>query len=438
MVLTAYIPEVKPYARHSPACKFQEGEHPDCKCKKYVYQAQTPTSKAQRISTYSRSWKVAREKAEEIRDSFDPKLRELQLLKQKAHADAERKQILLTDALAEWIADKEKLGVTEGTLDIYYWVQKHLPIFAAERGLNFLHEVADTAFLTRWRNSWSDKKTLSIRTKQGRVTAFFAFCVRMKWLDENPAGGRSNPDGGLTKITVDDWVPMAPFTREQYEAILEACLLHPKAENCRKNPVDTPRILWTLAQLLRWSGLAPIDALMLRRDQLDDNGVIETTRRKTGKDLAVQLPEAVAEAVRNVPPCKNRHPEYFFWNGSATARDLQTMWWCRFNAIWDKVTPQLVMRGIDKQLQRPHPYMFRATFAVEYLQTEQGDIYKLAKLLGNTVKMCEKHYLPYVPKLKQIVLDNHRASLEEQGAPRMAPAQVLRFRRSAGARKSGS
>lgn len=430
------IPDVSVYARHNPKCRFQKKEaDPNCQCKKYLYVSRTPQSKERRIPTYSRSWGVAEHQAQELRDSFNPKLREAMLLKKQAEKKEERKHVTLENALKLWIADREKDNGGEPVRQVYYTIQDQLKAFASARGLHFLHEI-DAQRLTEWRTTWGNKKKGGIRGKQSRVINFFGFCVRMGWLEKNIAGGRSNPDGGMSKVVGDDWEPMAPLTKEQYQAVLEACDRYPVHK--RSDSKAIPARIRAFTQLLRWSGLSPIDALKLPRTALSSENVITVARAKTGKSLSVMLPAPVADELRAVPPPRRRHPDhvgqYFFWDGKATDGALRGTYLNWYKKLWPLVQPKLELKTLKGTPYKPHPYIFRATFGVEYL-THGGDVHDLAKLLGNTVAMCEKHYVQLVEKLREKMLERQAATFAAQGAPGAPkptdPGNVVNIKRPA-------
>ena len=50
-----------------------------------------------------------------------------------------------------------------------------------------------------------------------------------------------------------------------------------------------------------------------------------------------------------------------------------------------------------------YPHRFRDTFAVDMLIRTNGDAYSVANLLGDTMQVVMKHYLPNVKELQQIV-----------------------------------
>jgi len=79
--------------------------------------------------------------------------------------------------------------------------------------------------------------------------------------------------------------------------------------------------LRALSLLMRWSGLAILDATSLERERLskNENGddQIFLYRAKTGVPVYIVIPNEVGEALRTLP---NSHPRYFFWSGNGNPR----------------------------------------------------------------------------------------------------------------------
>ncbi len=397
--------EVATYARHVPECKFTDQKKlGKCRCPKWLYISRT----RKRISAKTRSWTQAEHEAQKLRDTFDPVKRELRALKAKDQQKHTAQDILLEDALKKWRADKEANHASTETLSKYQTLSKLLKTFAGSRGLVYLRQI-DTAFLTEWKATWLGKKTSSKTIKRQKTVNFFAFCVNQGWLEKNPATG-------LTKMIGDDSMPTLPFTPGQYAAIIAATAkLKYKTYNVAEC-ANQPARLQVFIQVMRWSGLAIRDTAMLKRSQLKDDDRLELRRAKTGTPVTVPLPPSVAKALRNVPPGIHPHPEYFFWTGRSQPQSYAGTWNKMFLRLWKVVDPPLDLRDRDGNKLTPHPHMFRDTFAVEYLLAG-GDTRKLATLLGNTQRICEKHYLAFVPAVAEDINESVRRSWAAQGAP---------------------
>jgi hypothetical protein len=113
-------------------------------------------------------------------------------------------------------------------------------------------------------------------------------------------GGRVSPPLRLPKtFTLDP---------EEYERLLDAVFVVVKAPQNAVVENQTYEY-WTkrvhgFFQLMRWSGLSIMDALMLLRSELfkrDGNYEIVTQRTKTGTDVSVVLPPDVAKELLGLP-----------------------------------------------------------------------------------------------------------------------------------------
>ena len=91
--------------RHSAACKDKHrgGEWRKCRCPKtlLVYEGQGSGTN-RRVSAITRSWEQAEQRAQDMRDSWDPEKQELKRLR----AEKERQQVRLEEAVALFLADQ--------------------------------------------------------------------------------------------------------------------------------------------------------------------------------------------------------------------------------------------------------------------------------------------------------------------------------------------
>jgi site-specific recombinase XerD len=106
--------------------------------------------------------------------------------------------------------------------------------FAASTAVSHLSDL-DTNFLREYRQSWKLNATSSTKQTE-RLKSFFKFCVDQKWIGDNPASALKPPIGS------DDMVPVIPFTKPQFAAIMKAC--------------GSNEYLKTFVLVMRYSGLA--------------------------------------------------------------------------------------------------------------------------------------------------------------------------------------
>ncbi|HWZ41904.1 MAG TPA: tyrosine-type recombinase/integrase [Candidatus Saccharimonadales bacterium] len=254
-----------------------------------------------------------------------------------------------------------------------------------KRSLETLQQLGP-AEIREFRCVW-DNGPKSAHRKHERMRSFFVFCISNGWLQNNPMNV-------LKKPRAPDVVPTNYFTRTDFEKIVKATHhydygggndCHHRAERLR-----------ALVLLMRWSGLAIKDAVMLERNRLSDNGFIFLRRAKTGVPVLVPLPPILASQLRCLPSNDQR---YFFWSGNGDPRSAvkgyQRSFWKLFR-LADIKNP-------DGTRKRCHSHMFRDTFAVELLLAGIS-IDQVSILLGHrSVKMTEKHYLPWVKARQELL-----------------------------------
>jgi integrase/recombinase XerD len=195
-----------------------------------------------------------------------------------------------------------------------------------------------------------------------------------------------------------------PLTAEEYARLLDAVPASltwdgtAKADLWRKREAVRMR---ALIQLMRWSGLSVRDAAMLERSGLvrDEDGIynVVTSREKTGTDVRVPLPPAVAGELL---ACPNDNDKYFFFHGASTGQNFACCCGKRIAAAFESA-------GIeDVCFMKSH--RLRDTFAVDLL--EKGlPMEEVSKLLAHdSIKTTERHYAKWVParqaRLKALVV----------------------------------
>jgi integrase/recombinase XerD len=273
--------------------------------------------------------------------------------------------------------------------------------------------------LEEYRKTWMGSP-ITRRKRQERLRSFILYCLRHKWVTENPAVH-------LSTIKISQ-PPTLPLTREQFEAVTKAVhKYNPKASDKdwrRQRAV-------AMLLLLRWSGLRIGDAARLERTALSDRGTLRLYTQKTGEVVYVPLPPSVVNSLREVP---NGNPRYFFWNGTSAVESPGKRWWSTLKGIF-----------ISAGLPAAHPHMLRDTFAVEMLLAGVP-LDQVSILLGHrSVKITEKHYAPWVrarhDQLEQSVQrawEVGSASLMRTGAHIQGPEDENRRKETADPAEAGS
>ncbi len=137
--------------------------------------------------------------------------------------------------------------------------------------------------------------------------------------------------------------------------------------------------LKTFMLVMRFSGLAIGDAVQLRPDRLDGEH-LTLRRTKTGRAVRVLLPAAICDRLHRLSLVEGG---YYFWNRKGGDSDVQTATGNMRRSL------RRVFRVAG--LPHAHPHQFRHLFVREHLESDVS-IETIADLLGNSVKIIEKHY----------------------------------------------
>lgn len=371
------------YVRHSPDCKHAAAgpQFRKCNCRKWLLLYDGTTKQQGKVSAKTRSWAEAEVKANEWIDKFDPLKVELAELK----AEKQAKQIPIEDAVQSYLKDMAARNLSAGTQDrnravlvtkLNEWLAKQ-----DGRRPKFICDMT-AAHLVDWRSSWNYGSDLTAAICFDGVKTFFKFCHSQGWLEQNPAAGIKR-----TKITKGNRT--ATFTDEQYDAILA------QAKEQR---------LHTFLELLRWSGMALVDAVLFDRKSVDDAGVLRYTRKKTGTLCTVKLPENVVALLRSVDG--GAQP---FVRKDVSLDSSVAEWRVDLQGLFEAAGIKQVMTEVGPRA--PHPHMLRDTCAVWYLRHGMK-LYGVAKILGHSnPTITAKHYLPFVKELETAHIEENEAVL---------------------------
>jgi Site-specific recombinase XerD len=401
---------VKVYTRHTRTCpKRDRSNWARCNCVKWLYIYRDGKDKS--ISAKTRSWERAEQKAREIRDSLDP-IKQLQL-RLEAKTDGRGSEVELAVGIEQFIAEVARLNRAEATCAKYKLTLGRLSSWcgAQEVPVSFLSEL-DVATVRRWIHSWTGAPT-TLHNQHQRVIAFFNFCIEQGWLKENPAK-KIKKVPRLQEETL-------PFTREQYDALIEATYQYDGRGDQRNGQTTNSRRARAYLKLLRWSGLRAGDAACLAKSKLrDDDSLIvyqAKVRSKTSGPVCVLLPHKVAQELRRVPPGSVTHHDYFFWGGQSKRKSEVSNWEKIFAKVIAKaaeISPKLFIETSGEP-KPAHLHMMRDTFAVEYLLAGMP-LEELSRLLGHhSVLVTQKHYAPWVVQRQQRLAASQRAAWVAMG-----------------------
>jgi len=266
----------------------------------------------------------------------------------------------LIDAFGYFLADCTARNLKSDTIAKYRLLQREMVALFGIRPVDSL----GLAEISAYRESWK-LSSISARKKIERMRTFFKFCEERKWSDENPAVFLKPPRATFS--------PTLPFSAEETEKIRDALGRYPDRPKGRREQVRA------FVLLLMHSGLRIRDAVCLSTDKISDGKLLLYTQ-KTGQPVWIPLPEEVIRAVQGM----RSRP---FWSGNGLPKSAV--------ADWQRTLARLFkMAGV-----KGHAHRWRDAFAVNLLR-HGVSLEDVAILLGNSIKVAEKHYAPWV-KVRQ-------------------------------------
>ncbi len=324
----------------------------------------------------------------------------------------ETKAIGVRDAVEGFLAEQAARGMAESTLKSFRKFligspnrakcknlarfSPTLVEFAVDSAIETLAEFSPEA-VARFRQRWRVSQKTSLKQTE-RLKSFFRFAVDMQWIGENPARNLRPP------VDNDD-PPVIPFTKEQVAAVLKAC-----GDN---------EYLKTFLLVMRYSGLATVDAVKLTPDRLEATNHLRLHRTKTKTWVKVLLPAVVADRLRRQPV---QDGGFWFWNRQKDSKHETATGNLRrqLRPVFGPEGANIALRDEagDPILDRAgrqrygHPYQMRHTFVLEQINAG-ASLERIAELLGNTYKIVEKHYSAWVQS-RQRALDETVAKSWDQ------------------------
>lgn len=154
--------------------------------------------------------------------------------------------------------------------------------------------------------------------------------------------------------------------------------------------------------LLRYSGIRISDAAVVARDRLQGDKLSLRTI-KTGSNVWCPLPPKAVQALNESPSDDSK---YFFWNGSCHPTSAVKIWERTFQRVFE-------LANIPGHKAFVHN--FRHSFATDLL-TQGIPIEDIAALLGNSVRIVEKHYAHLVKSRRAAIEQRVRTLWGREGA----------------------
>jgi site-specific recombinase XerD len=334
------------FRRHLASCKYRSRRFKGCSC---------PISVEGRLH------------GEYVRKSLDVRNWEsAQKLVRDWEAGDKYRTVPMNEACDLFLKDCEARKLGPAQLGKYLLLTRELKGFFPERLVSSI-SIEDAS---AYRESW-DMSPVSSGKKLERLRGFLRFCMERGWIQDNPAR--------LLKAPKVKQKPTMPFSPEEWEKIVWATELYPDYGKWRRQQVKA------FVMLLRYSGLRIGDAVSLETKRIQDGKLLLYTA-KAGTPVWLPLPEEVVSALQRIPD-----PDRFFWSGIGKLKSAV--------ADWQRTLAKLFkLAGV-----KGHAHMFRDTMAVDLLQRGVS-LENVAAILGNTVRVAEKHYAPWV-KSRQVELE---------------------------------
>src|ERR1035437_231735 len=262
-------PLIAIFVRHAAGCKYAGDEMARrCNCRKHLRWTLNGTQ--YRKSAGTRSWAEAEQVKRQLEDRFSGNT--------PAPINTPK---TVEEAVALFIADKKVQGLTPDLIKKYKLWLGRLQAYCESEGVFTVQGITReivTGFCADWPELYPSTYT---RAKlRERYKSFLRYCFEAQWLESVPV---------WPKFKIEE-PPTLPLSPEEYARLLDT--VHTVcAVRKREGAYWTARVRG-LFQLMRWTGLAIMDALTLRRDELvhDESKCVYrvvTQRTKTGTDVTV-------------------------------------------------------------------------------------------------------------------------------------------------------
>ncbi len=364
-------PLITIFVRHSAGCKYAGDEFcKRCNCRKHF--RWTQNGKQYRRKAGTRSWAEADIRKRELED---------EVAGRRSSTDTPAAAMPISEAVTVFMQAKKNAGLEPPTIQKLQKTCDRIRDFAEKDGLFTLDSIT-LIHLTNWEWDKYFGTTHSLRTNQERVKSFFRYFHNAGAIAKNPAAAWKRISGKVEQAS--------GFSAKEYEKIITTAK---KLGNGK---------LTALVQLMRFGGLAIIDAACLERSQIIQNGnkyrIRLASRQKTSKKSQRQMIDnAVPPTLgKELLAVLNGNPRYVFWNRAENTPATDTE---KRDAVkyWQKQVRALL--GAAGFLDATS-HKFRHTLAIEMIR--HGATFEdVAAALGNTVAVVAKFYSHEWAKVRQ-------------------------------------
>jgi integrase len=262
---------IRVYSRHSASCH-RDAAYLKCKCPKWIqFQlAGKQVRESAETRSFSRAVKVAEDKAKELSGEA---------------TEITPEHITVEQAVQNWLAHRTQDGKKNEKARL---VSDKLTAYCYEENISFLSSIT-----------------------RGDINAL-KLTLPFRSGNSNSLRAHLSILGGFFRWATDEagYLTANPFPKFKIE-FQPAEIVPPTASEInRVLAIESVRLF---GSLMRWSGMAILDTITLKRDAL--KGTLITGRRlKTNQPFRVRIPAWLANELRAVPGDK-----YFFWDGKIKA-----------------------------------------------------------------------------------------------------------------------
>ena len=347
------------YRRHLASCEHQDKGRQFKRCRACPIWVQgtiegTPVRKSLDVTSWERAEEIKREML------FGP------LFVPPAPDEPDPVARTLESAMATFMANLEGQNRTADTVRKYRLLFRELEQFASARRIAALGEMTFDR-LVEFRRMWRSRSAATQNKQLDRLKAFFSMAHSEGWLPQNP-------------------------TRNMKAASAESAMPDPFSKSEQAQILGKPQIarIRCFVHAMFYSALRISDACMLRPPDFDGSK-IRRVNRKNKKTVLIPIPPYLKAELDRLP----LNGGYYFLIGESTNVHTQA-------DAWRTILNDLLKGDIPKF----HAHRFRHTAAVNWLTANPPlTIEEVAGLLGNSVKVVEKHYATWSGARQQTVED---------------------------------
>jgi site-specific recombinase XerD len=318
----------------------------------------------------------------------------------------ERAAITLEFAIEAYLANRSGRAIADATLRKYSTFAKQLRQFAASKGYVLVSQFQMTdmdEFYSQWKDGIRAKGK-----KLERLNGFFRFCVKRKWIADNPASDLEAPVGSGSAAN------RMPFTDSELTRIYEACDALPDVRwhNTFGSGSWGGDDVKSMVMLLCWTGLRISDGAtfdMSRVTPHPDGGANVFLRmHKTKGPLFTWIDDWLYERLLSR---ERKYGTKIFACGASERLETATDTWRR------KINRAFDIAGTF-ECGTPTPHVFRHTFVRLLLQrgVSPRDV---AELIGDTEEVVLKHYARWVPERQERLTNILREKLATAPRPKL-------------------